>query len=117
MGHRRLPSHSGRVAARNRDPPGRDLQRVLRHPPAGGGRFHQLFQRGRGVQERVHVTRGDGKVFFFSPGHETFPVYHDELVKKVIANAVVWADRGRPRIPLGCSFTPPRAGTVRRPLR
>ena len=33
-------------------------------------------------------TRGKGKVFYFRPGHETFPIYFDENVRKVIANGV-----------------------------
>lgn len=36
-------------------------------------------------------NRGRGKVFYFQPGHETYPVYHNEEVLKVIKNAVKWA--------------------------
>lgn len=35
--------------------------------------------------------RGLGKVFYFQPGHETYPVYYDENIKKVLKNAVEWA--------------------------
>jgi len=35
-------------------------------------------------------TRGAGKVFYFRPGHETFPIFHDPAILKVIANAVRW---------------------------
>lgn len=35
--------------------------------------------------------RGRGKVFYFSPGHETFPIYYQEEVRQVLANAVRWA--------------------------
>ena len=35
--------------------------------------------------------RGAGKVFYFRPGHETFPIFHDGNVQKVITNAVRWA--------------------------
>jgi trehalose utilization protein len=35
--------------------------------------------------------RGRGKVFYFSPGHETFPIYYQPEVRQVIANAVRWA--------------------------
>ena len=35
--------------------------------------------------------RGRGRVFYFRPGHETFPIYRDEKVLRVITNAVRWA--------------------------
>ncbi|HRE27887.1 MAG TPA: ThuA domain-containing protein [Anaerolineales bacterium] len=35
--------------------------------------------------------RGRGRIFYFRPGHETFPTYHNELVRQVIANGVRWA--------------------------
>lgn len=35
--------------------------------------------------------RGRGKVFYFQPGHETFPIYHQKEVQQVITNAVRWA--------------------------
>jgi len=35
--------------------------------------------------------RGKGKVFYFRPGHETLPIYHNKHVLKVIANSVRWA--------------------------
>jgi len=36
-------------------------------------------------------TRGAGKIFYFRPGHETYPTYYDANVLKVIENAVRWA--------------------------
>ena len=35
--------------------------------------------------------RGNGRVFYFQPGHETYPTYKDANVQKVILNAVRWA--------------------------
>lgn len=35
--------------------------------------------------------RGAGKVFYFQPGHETVPSYHNEYVGRIIKNAVYWA--------------------------
>jgi len=35
--------------------------------------------------------RGNGKIFYFRPGHETYPTYFDANVRRVIANAVEWA--------------------------
>ena len=35
--------------------------------------------------------RGKGKVFYFSPGDQEYPVYHHADIKRVLANAVQWA--------------------------
>jgi len=35
--------------------------------------------------------RGRGRIFYFQPGHETYPTYHQPEVRRVIANAVRWA--------------------------
>lgn len=35
--------------------------------------------------------RGYGKIFYFQPGHETCPTYHNPQVIRVIKNAVLWA--------------------------
>ena len=35
--------------------------------------------------------RENGKIFYFQPGHETFPIYYDKNVQTVIRNAVRWA--------------------------
>jgi len=36
-------------------------------------------------------TRGAGRVFFFRPGHETYPTYFDKNVQRVLVNACRWA--------------------------
>ena len=35
--------------------------------------------------------RGNGRIFYFQPGHETFPIYYQPDIIKVIRNAVHWA--------------------------
>jgi len=35
--------------------------------------------------------RSKGKVFYFRPGHETYPIYYDQTIKKVLVNGVRWA--------------------------
>ena len=35
--------------------------------------------------------RGLGRVFYFQPGHETFPIYYDSRIQRVLRNAVRWA--------------------------
>ena len=36
-------------------------------------------------------TLGKGKIFYFRPGHETYPVFKDPNLLKVVENAVRWA--------------------------
>ncbi len=36
-------------------------------------------------------TRGAGRVFYFSPGDQEYPVYHHPAIRRVLANAVQWA--------------------------
>lgn len=36
-------------------------------------------------------NRGYGKIFYFQPGHETFPTFYQPDVVRVIKNAVYWA--------------------------
>jgi len=49
------------------------------------------FQGGEVFRSGCCYHRGYGKVFYFRPGHETFPIYHQEDVLRVIANACRWA--------------------------
>ena len=35
--------------------------------------------------------RGKGRVFYFSPGDQDYPVYHHPDIRRVLANAVQWA--------------------------
>ena len=35
--------------------------------------------------------RGNGKIFYFQPGHESFPIYYDANIQRIIRNAVYWA--------------------------
>jgi trehalose utilization protein len=37
--------------------------------------------------------RGAGRIFYFSPGHQDYPVYHHPDIRRVLANAVLWAGR------------------------
>lgn len=53
--------------------------------------FISWFQGGEVMRSGCTWRRGNGKVFFFRPGHETYPTYHDANVKKVLKNGVRWA--------------------------
>jgi trehalose utilization protein len=49
------------------------------------------FEGGEVFRSGCTWRRGKGKVVYFSPGHETFPIYHNQNVQRIIANAVQWA--------------------------
>ena len=53
--------------------------------------FLAWFKGGEVFRAGCTFTRGRGKIFYFQPGHETFPTYHHPLVRRVIANGVRWA--------------------------
>ena len=49
------------------------------------------FSGGEVFRSGCCYRRGNGKIFYFQPGHETVPTYHNESVQLVIKNAVRWA--------------------------
>ena len=56
--------------------------------------FISWFQGGEVFRSGVTYQRGAGKIFYFRPGHETYPTYHDANVQTVLRNAVQWAAPG-----------------------
>lgn len=46
-------------------------------------------------------NRGNGKIFYFQPGHESFPTYYNKDVQTIIKNAVRWVKPDY-RAPLEC---------------
>lgn len=53
--------------------------------------FISWFAGGEVFRSGCCFYRGKGKIFYFRPGHETFPIYYQPEVQKVIYNAVKWA--------------------------
>jgi len=53
--------------------------------------FVSWFTGGEVFRSGCTYRRGAGKVFYFRPGHETYPTYHHPDVQRVIANAAKWA--------------------------
>jgi len=49
------------------------------------------FEGGEVFRSGCTFRRGRGKIFYFRPGHETYPTYYHPLVRRVIANGVRWA--------------------------
>ncbi len=53
--------------------------------------FISWFEGGNVFRSGCCFNRGNGKIFYFRPGHETYPIFYNETVRQVIANAVRWA--------------------------
>ncbi|MBI4922634.1 MAG: ThuA domain-containing protein [Devosia nanyangense] len=53
--------------------------------------FVSWFQGGEVFRSGLTYRRGAGNIFYFRPGHETYPTYHDKTVGQVLRNAVNWA--------------------------
>ena len=67
--------------------------------------FISWFAGGEVFRSGCCWKRGMGKVFYFRPGHEEFPIYYREDVAKILTNAVRWA---APR-----NFTAPTLGNYK----
>jgi trehalose utilization protein len=69
--------------------------------------FISWFAGGDVFRSGCCYTRGKGRIFYFRPGHETFPTYYQKEVQTVIRNAVRWAAPGTgPVMKLGDSVPP-----------
>lgn len=53
--------------------------------------FISWFAGGEVFRSGCTWKRGNGKIFYFRPGHETYPTYYQAEVKLVLKNAVKWA--------------------------
>ena len=62
--------------------------------------FMSWFEGGNVIRSGITFERDRGRIFYFSPGHETFPIYHDPVIQQILSNAIRWA------APL--SYLPPR---------
>jgi len=53
--------------------------------------FVSWFKGGEVFRSGCCYTRGRGKIFYFRPGHESYPTYFNPEIRRVIANAARWA--------------------------
>jgi trehalose utilization protein len=60
-------------------------------PPPDELVFISSFAGGEVFRSGCGYTRGAGRIFYFSPGDQEYPVYHQRDVQRVLANAVLWA--------------------------
>jgi trehalose utilization protein len=54
--------------------------------------FISWFQGGEVFRSGCCYHRGNGRVFYFRPGHETLPTYHQPDIQQVLYNAALWAN-------------------------
>jgi len=53
--------------------------------------FISWFEGGEVFRSGCCWERGHGRIFYFQPGHETYPTFHNPEIMRVITNAVRWA--------------------------
>lgn len=72
--------------------------------------FISWFSGGNVFRSGCCWKRGAGKIFYFQGGHETYPIYYQPEIKRVIQNAVRWAAPTYPAIVFNearCEQIPP----------
>jgi len=64
--------------------------------------FVSAFEGGEAFRSGMTFTRGRGRIFYFSPGDQNYPIYHHPQIRRVLANAAGWAhnrsDRRAPEV-------------------
>lgn len=69
--------------------------------------FISSFAGGEVFRSGCVFRRGKGKIFYFSPGDQEYPVYHQPEIQRVLANAVLWArPEERPAVPVRIDNAP-----------
>jgi len=68
--------------------------------------FVSSFTGGEVFRSGCAWRRGRGRVFYFSPGDQDYPVYHHPDVRRVLANAAVWAAPSFARQATPISYAP-----------
>ncbi|WP_137286301.1 ThuA domain-containing protein [Halorussus salinisoli] len=53
--------------------------------------FTSWFEGGEVFRSGCCYRRGAGRIFYFRPGHETYPIYHRPEIQRVVTNATAWA--------------------------
>jgi trehalose utilization protein len=65
-------------------------------PPPDELIFISSFSGGEVFRSGCTWRRGHGRIFYFKPGDQDYPVYHHPDIRRVIANGVRWVRSDRP---------------------
>ncbi|OMF28133.1 trehalose utilization protein ThuA [Paenibacillus sp. FSL H8-0548] len=68
--------------------------------------FVSWFEGGEVFRSGCTFSRGQGKIFYFRPGHETYPTYYNPQVLQVIQNSVRWAAPSHAAVPVRGNHQP-----------
>jgi trehalose utilization protein len=66
-------------------------------PPPDSVVFEERWDKGEHFRSGCVWKVGEGTVFYFRPGHETYDIYTQEIPLRIIANAVRWLGGGAGR--------------------
>jgi trehalose utilization protein len=72
--------------------------------------FISWFQGGNVFRSGCTFERGLGRIFYFSPGHETYPIYHRPDILAILTNAARWAGEYSASARAGAAGTRPGKG-------
>ncbi len=88
-------------------------------PPPEELVFVSWFGGGEVFRSGLCYRRGRGRIFYFRPGHESLPTYHNPEVQRVIVNATRWAAPTQSSAPVHGNTAPLESGStlVRAPKR
>ncbi|GAA0231613.1 ThuA domain-containing protein [Haladaptatus pallidirubidus] len=61
--------------------------------------FASWFEGGEVFRSGCCYRRGSGRIFYFRPGHETYPIYRQSEIRQILGNAVEWASPKNTKTP------------------
>lgn len=68
--------------------------------------FVSWFEGGEVFRSGCTFNRGQGKIFYFRPGHETYPTYYNPHVLQIIKNGIGWAAPSGAAVPVRGNHQP-----------
>ncbi len=66
--------------------------------------FLGWFKSGEVFRSGCTWTRGHGRIFYFQPGHETNPSFHNKNVQRIMKNTVQWLCPIQKNIEITCAW-------------
>ncbi|MCL2704155.1 MAG: ThuA domain-containing protein [Defluviitaleaceae bacterium] len=64
--------------------------------------FIGWFAGGEVFRSGLTFKRGYGRIFYFQPGHEEYPIYYNDTIRLILQNAANWAAPAVRRADIGC---------------